>query len=98
MDAPKRGLTLDSLNPAEKRVGLMPAISVNQGTGYGQFSPKHGFQVQTHRYSYELANGPIPEKHDIHHTCHVRRCCNPSHLRALSRSDNLRLRKVRRIP
>ena len=70
--------------------------SVNQGTGYGQFSPKHGFQVQTHRYSYELANESIPDGFDVHHTCHVRRCCNPAHLAALSRAENMRLRKVRR--
>lgn len=70
--------------------------SVNQGTGYGQFSPKHGFQVQTHRYSYEMAKGPIPAKHDIHHTCHVRRCCNPAHLIAATRSENMKLRKNRR--
>ncbi len=70
--------------------------AINRGTGYGQFSPKHGFQVQTHRYSYELAKGPIPEKHDVHHTCHVRRCLNPAHLIATTRSENMRLRKNRR--
>ncbi len=70
--------------------------SLNKTTGYGQFAISHGVQVQTHRYSYELANESVPEKHDVHHECHVRRCVNPAHLSALSRSDNLKLRKNRR--
>lgn len=70
--------------------------SINAGNGYGQFSPRHGYQVMAHRYSYELAKGQIPEKLDIHHTCHVRRCVNPSHLQAVARSENMRLRKNRR--
>ena len=70
--------------------------SINKTTGYGQFAISHGVQVQTHRYSYEMANESIPEKHDVHHECHVRRCINPAHLSALSRSDNLKLRKNRR--
>lgn len=70
--------------------------ATNPGTGYGQFAIRHGVQVQVHRYSYALANGPIPEGFDVHHTCHVRRCLNPAHLQALSRSQNLALRKVRR--
>lgn len=74
----------------------MWTASVNQGTGYGQFAPKHGVQFQTHRFSYELTNGPIAAGLDIHHTCHVRRCVNPAHLQAITRSENLRLRKFRR--
>jgi hypothetical protein len=70
--------------------------AVNPGTGYGQFAIRHGVPVQVHRYSYELANGPIPDGFDVHHTCHVRRCLNPAHLQALSRSQNLALRKQRR--
>ncbi|MGA5820817.1 HNH endonuclease signature motif containing protein [Kitasatospora sp. NPDC094028] len=70
--------------------------AVNPGTGYGHFTVSHGNQVQAHRYSYELAFGPIPEGRDVHHTCHVRHCVNPAHLEAVTRSENLRLRKVRR--
>ncbi|MHA6764687.1 HNH endonuclease signature motif containing protein [Streptacidiphilus sp. PAMC 29251] len=70
--------------------------AVNPGTGYGQFSLRHGVQVQAHRHSFELAFGPVPEAHDVHHACHVRRCVNPTHLQALTRSQNLAERKVRR--
>ncbi|MFB8182628.1 HNH endonuclease signature motif containing protein [Streptomyces sp. NPDC055966] len=69
---------------------------INRHTGYGRFGLRHGQMVDAHRYAYEIANGPIPEKHDVHHTCHVRHCVNPSHLEAVTRSENLRLRKVRR--
>jgi hypothetical protein len=70
--------------------------SINRGTGYGQFGLTHGNMVQSHRYSYELANGPIAPGLDVHHTCHVRRCVRPEHLRATSRAENLAERKVRR--
>lgn len=69
---------------------------VNRGTGYGQFYPQHGATVGAHRYSYELANGPIPEGLQVHHECHTRRCVHPNHLRASTRAENMAQRKVRR--
>ncbi|MFJ9771229.1 HNH endonuclease signature motif containing protein [Kitasatospora sp. NPDC101157] len=65
-------------------------------TGYGRFAAKHGQMIDAHRYSYFLAHGAIPGGLDVHHTCHVRRCVRPEHLRATSRSENLSERKVRR--
>jgi hypothetical protein len=70
--------------------------SINRGTGYGQFARRHGDMVDAHRYSYELAHRPVPDGYDVHHTCHVRDCVNPAHLEAVTRSENLRLRKYRR--
>jgi hypothetical protein len=70
--------------------------SVNKGTGYGQFSRHHGDPVDAHRFSYELAKGPIPEKHDVHHTCWIRHCVNPAHLQAVTRAENTAMRKPRR--
>ncbi|NUP47546.1 MAG: HNH endonuclease [Catenulispora sp.] len=70
--------------------------SINRHTGYARFGVRHGEMVDGHRYSYLLHHGAIPEKHDVHHTCHVRHCVNPAHLEAVTRAENLRQRKVRR--
>lgn len=69
---------------------------INRGTGYGMFGVRHGEMMDAHRFSYLLANGSIPEKHDVHHLCHTRHCVRPDHLEALTRSQNLAERKNRR--
>jgi hypothetical protein len=69
---------------------------LNPNTGYGHFGVKHGVMVGAHRFAYESVHGPVPESFDVHHTCMTRRCVNPDHLEAVSRSENLRLRANRR--
>jgi hypothetical protein len=53
--------------------------------GYGQFeaSPSKGVArhpILAHRYSYELAFGPIPKDLAVCHRCDVRHCVRPDHL------------------
>jgi hypothetical protein len=56
-------------------------------TGYGQFGI--GDKVySSHRVSYEMAHGKIPEGMVIDHRCHVRACVNPDHLRVVSQKQN----------
>jgi hypothetical protein len=44
----------------------------------------HGNGVMyAHRAAYELAKGPIPRGHHIHHTCGNVRCIEPAHLIAV---------------
>lgn len=65
--------------------------ATNRG-GYGQTSTTiTGKQVMAlaHRYSFELANGPIPLGSVIHHICHVRLCVNPDHLVNATNLDNI---------
>ena len=52
--------------------------------GYGR-ARIQGITVLLHRWSYEKYIGPIPEGHEVHHTCRNRRCFNPAHLEAITR-------------
>src|SRR5215510_7156919 len=43
---------------------------------------------------YELYYGAIPAGHEVDHICHVRRCVEPTHLRALTHQENVIYIKV----
>lgn len=58
------------------------------GMGYSQFWYA-GKVRPAHRYSYELAKGPIPEGMVIDHICHNPACVNPEHLRATTHKQNM---------
>ena len=60
--------------------------------GYGQYTiPRSGGKkVGAHRYAYQIFKGMIPQGREPDHLCRVRHCCNPEHLEAVTRSENLR--------
>lgn len=60
--------------------------------GYGKFGVNENGKwksVWTHRFSYEMFKGPIPENLHIDHLCRNRKCVNPDHLEAVTQKINL---------
>ena len=55
--------------------------------GYGAWSISRK-SVMPHRFSYELAHGPIPSGMQVDHLCHNRLCVNPGHLRLATNKQN----------
>jgi HNH endonuclease len=68
-----------------------------KGTNYGQFSNRalSKSPTTTHRASWELHFGKIPEGKMVLHGCDNRLCCNPEHLRIGDNADNMRDRSLR---
>ena len=58
------------------------------GGGYGRFKTHR--TTYAHRAAYEMMVGPIPRGLELDHLCRVRRCVNPVHLEAVTRSENQR--------
>lgn len=55
--------------------------------GHVQVGPK-GARGYAHRIAYTIANGPIPHGLVVMHACDNPPCCNPTHLKVGTQSDN----------
>lgn len=58
-------------------------------SGYGRTS-WNGRLWLTHRVTYSILVGEIPDHLEIDHICKNKPCCNPEHLEPVTRSENLR--------
>lgn len=63
--------------------------SALNNTGYGQFRSA-GRLVLAHRWSYESANGPVPNGLVLDHLCRTPACVNPGHLEPVTQDENMR--------
>jgi hypothetical protein len=60
-----------------------------KAAGYGRFHIRgRRAMVPAHRVAYELLVGPVLAGVEIDHTCHVKDCVNPDHLRAVLHKQN----------
>lgn len=57
-------------------------------SGYGSISIK-GILSGTHRVSYELLVGPIPDGLVIDHLCRTRLCVNPNDMELVTKGENV---------
>lgn len=57
--------------------------------GYGHLRRPGGKYDYSHRVSYEMSVGPIPDGLVIDHLCRNRACCNPAHLEPVPHQTNV---------
>ncbi len=84
------------LSPAERFVskvergdGCWIWRGAHVSDGYGHFRVGPARVVRAHRFAYELWVGEIPEGLMVIHSCDVRDCVNPEHLRVGTNQDNM---------
>lgn len=63
--------------------------NVKNNKGYGRFCLQ-GKLLMSHRVSYEIIVGKIPDGLELDHLCRNPGCVNPKHLEAVTHKENMR--------
>lgn len=80
-----RGLPFDEKYTVDPVTGCWVWTGYRDRNGYGRHKVEWA-----HRWSYEHHVGPIPERHEIDHTCSNPPCVNPAHLEPVTRLEHAR--------
>jgi HNH endonuclease len=66
-----------------RRTGCWVWVGGTNHSGYGMI-----WDLRAHRVAYEHWVDDIPSGKVLHHTCGVKRCVNPRHLKVVTRADH----------
>lgn len=61
---------------------------LNNGYGVFRVTEPTRKMMYAHRFSFELANGPIAPSNVVDHICHEPKCVRPDHMRAVTSKQN----------
>lgn len=70
---------------------MLWTASIQASTGYGQVGATRDRRrviLLAHRVAHVLSAGLFPSELEVDHTCHVRACVAPHHLRAITHAQN----------
>lgn len=79
----------------EPNSGCWLWIGCTDTLGYGSFR-YHGAMRSSHRISYSIYKGEIPDKMHVLHKCDTRLCVNPAHLWLGTHEDNMKDRDLKK--
>lgn len=94
MSRPKTDPVIRFWRHVEKSDGCWEWTAKRLPSGYGVMTTD-GAKVYTHRFSWEMHNGPIPARMFVCHSCDNPSCVRPDHLWIGTALDNAQDRDVK---